>query len=207
MATLRLAPLGLILYLIAGLFLVVASVSAPIRKDISFLEVFVDDKKILFGVFGYTGSAQKAGYKIDLSILDLEDGDIHLNDIHHLIPALIIHPIAAGLIGGMMVLWLIGATRSPVGTVLVTFLAASVIECVVAAFTIDILLWGTLRGRLKEAGVQAAYGNANWVVAGALVPLLIGFWALIVETCNRIHYRDADDYQYNPMSPTEKNSP
>jgi hypothetical protein len=46
-----------------------------------------------------------------------------------------------------------------------------------AAWVIDMVLFGIARQRFREIGIQAQYGNANWLTLGALVALLMGFCA------------------------------
>lgn len=45
------------------------------------------------------------------------------------------------------------------------------------AFIIDMVLFGITRNRIRRDGTPAQYGNANWLVLGALVALMLGFCA------------------------------
>jgi hypothetical protein len=45
------------------------------------------------------------------------------------------------------------------------------------AWVIDMALFGIARTRFRGDGLQAQYGNANWLTLGALIALLMGFCA------------------------------
>lgn len=49
--------------------------------------------------------------------------------------------------------------------------------CTLIAWIIDMVLWGIARNVLRDNGVSAQYGNANWLTLGALISLFIGFFA------------------------------
>jgi uncharacterized membrane protein YcjF (UPF0283 family) len=42
-------------------------------------------------------------------------------------------------------------------------------------WVIDMVLFGIAKKRFRDNGVQAQYGNANWITLGALIALLLGF--------------------------------
>ena len=81
---------------------------------------------------------------------------------------MIIHPIAAALalISLIAVLFHRGAGIALISfTLLATFLA----------FVFDMVLFGTAKARLNDVlpGSPAELGNANWIVLGALVAVLL----------------------------------
>ena len=43
------------------------------------------------------------------------------------------------------------------------------------AWVIDMILWGIVRDRIRDQGVSAQYGNANWLTLGAMVSLFLAF--------------------------------
>jgi Na+-translocating ferredoxin:NAD+ oxidoreductase RnfA subunit len=45
------------------------------------------------------------------------------------------------------------------------------------AFAIDMALFGIVRDRIRDYGVPAQFGNANWLTLGALVALSLSFCA------------------------------
>ena len=47
-------------------------------------------------------------------------------------------------------------------------------------WVIEMVLFGIARNRTRDRGVDAEWGNANWLVLGALVSLFIGW---ILATC------------------------
>ena len=54
------------------ILLVIATVSVPLRDDVSSFDISVSGREMHFGVFGYTGSEQKLGYKLDQSVLGIK---------------------------------------------------------------------------------------------------------------------------------------
>ena len=48
------------------------------------------------------------------------------------------------------------------------------------AWVLEMVLFGIARHHIREHGDSAQYGNANWLVLGALVSLVLGF---IFATC------------------------
>jgi len=55
-------------------------------------------------------------------------------------------------------------------------------------FVIDMVLFGIARNRIRsELGSNSAaqYGNANWMVLGALIALMLAFCTSIFGSCGR----------------------
>ena len=50
---------------------------------------------------------------------------------------------------------------------------AAIVTLVV--WVIDMVLFGILRNKLRSQGYTAQYGNANWMVLGAMIALFAGF--------------------------------
>ena len=48
------------------------------------------------------------------------------------------------------------------------------------AWVIEMVLFGVARSHVRDRGGDATFGNANWLVLGALVSLILGF---ITATC------------------------
>ena len=48
------------------------------------------------------------------------------------------------------------------------------------AWVLEMVLFGIARDHARDRGVDATFGNANWLVLGALVALFIGF---LLATC------------------------
>ncbi|KAF9462289.1 hypothetical protein BDZ94DRAFT_1261529 [Collybia nuda] len=153
--------------------LIFVCVSVPTWNAISFLNVGVGANQIRYGVFGFTGSGIGIGY-------DFQGGgstDLNTTVMHNLTKTLILHPIAAGLAGLAFLFGLCGASYHRVGTILMTLLSGVAALATLLAFVIDMVLFGITRNRLRGQGMPAQYGNANWMVLGALVALLLGFCA------------------------------
>lgn len=141
------------------------SVSSPTWNSISFLNA----NQFSFGVFGYTGSKTQIGYYFPLP------GDINTGTLHNLTFVLILYPIAAGLSGLALLFGVCGAAYHRAGTVFMSLLAALAMLCTLVAWVISMSLFGIVRNRLRSIGIDANWGNANWLALGALVALLVGF--------------------------------
>jgi disulfide bond formation protein DsbB len=104
--------------------------------------------------------------------------------------ALVLHPIAAGLALLALIFGLLmarptrGTTRfSSLLAALTSLLAALVAT---AAFVVDIVAGAVIRRHVHQDGVSLKYGNAVWMVLGAMVALWL---ALITATCGIFQLR------------------
>ncbi|KZV85811.1 pali-domain-containing protein [Exidia glandulosa HHB12029] len=181
---------GLFFCFAACVLLVFACVSAPTWEKISFMNVDTGGSTLHFGVFGYTGSGTHVGYRFPPSLLGFEDTRLNSGVIHNLTFVLILHPIAAGLAGLAVIFGLCGAAYSRIGTIFMSISAALATLVTLVVWVIDMVLWGLARNRINgHTGAHATYGNANWLVLGALVSLFIGFCAGTVGICGRYRNR------------------
>ncbi|KAF8710440.1 Pali protein, partial [Rhizoctonia solani] len=180
---------GLFFCFAACVLLVIVTVSAPIWNDVSFLNASVGGREIHFGVFGYTGSERRLGYEIDPAILGLNTDNLNTTTIRNLTYIMVLHPVAAGLAGLAVIFGLCGAAYSRVGTIFMSLAAALATICTLIVFVIDMVLWGIARNRIRDEGASANYGNANWMVAGALAALLLGFCSAALGSCGRFSRR------------------
>jgi len=55
--------------------------------------------------------------------------------------------------------------------------------CTLIVWIIDMVLWGTIRDVLRDNGVSAGYGNANWLTLGALLALSIDSATCGISVC------------------------
>lgn len=95
----------------------------------------------------------------------------------HLITFLTSFRVAAALSGLAVLSGLCGATYHRAGTVFMTLFSGLAFMCTLSVWVIDMVLWGIVRNVLRDNGVSAQYGNANWLTLGALAALFIGFFA------------------------------
>lgn len=72
---------------------------------------------------------------------------------------------------------LCGAGYHRVGTILMSLLSALAMLVTLVAWILEMVLFGIARDRSRNRGVDATFGNANWLVLGALVALFLGFLA------------------------------
>ncbi|CAE6437345.1 hypothetical protein ACGC1H_004426 [Rhizoctonia solani] len=183
---------GLFFCFAACVLLIIVTLSAPIWNDVSFLNASVGGREVHFGVFGYTGSAHKLGYTIDPAVLGLNSNNLNTKLIHNLTYVMVLHPVAAGLAGLAVIFGLCGAAYSRVGTIFMSLAAALATLCTLVVFVIDMVLWGIARNRIRDEGANANYGNANWMVAGALAALLLGFCSSVIGSCGRYRRRGTE---------------
>ncbi|KIO20264.1 hypothetical protein M407DRAFT_245892 [Tulasnella calospora MUT 4182] len=163
---------GLFFCFVALVLLVFATVSAPIWESISFLNTNIGGREIHFGVFGYTGSARHLGYPIDQ--LNTRNGLFNSTVVHNLTYVLVLHPIAAGFAFLAVVFGLCGAASHRVGTIIMSVAASLATIITLVVWVIDMVLFGITRNKLRGQGYPAQYGNANWLVLGAFIALLLG---------------------------------
>ena len=53
------------------------------------------------------------------------------------------------------------------------------------AWVIEMVLFGVARHRARDRGLDATWGNANWLVLGALVALFLAFFASLCGSFGR----------------------
>jgi hypothetical protein len=165
--------------------LLVASLSVPTWNAVSFLNVGVGQSQLRYGVFGFTGSDTSIGYHF-------ANEEINTTILHNLTKTLILHPIACGLAGLAFLFGLCGIGGHRFGTILMTVFSALAAIVTLVIFVIDMVLFGIARSRYRDEDVPAQYGNANWMVLGALVALIIGFCASACGVFGRYRRRRGD---------------
>ncbi|KAI0633420.1 pali-domain-containing protein [Trametes polyzona] len=179
---------GLFFTFAAMVLLIFASVSAPTWERISFLDAPTGGSTTHFGVFGYTGSDTHVGWFFPGAL-----GDDRINDhlFHNLTYVLILIPIAAGLSGLAVLFGLCGAAYHRAGTVFMTLLSALAFLVTLVAWVIEMVLFGVARSHMRDRGIEATWGNANWIVLGALVSLFLAFFASLCGVFGRYGRRRA----------------
>ncbi|TFK94636.1 pali-domain-containing protein [Polyporus arcularius HHB13444] len=173
---------GLFFIFAAMVLLIFASVSSPTWERISYLDVPNGGSTTHFGVFGYTGSKTHVGWFFPNGL-----GDDRLNGhlFHNLTAVLILIPIAAGLSGLAFLFGLCGAAYHRAGTIFMTLISALAFLITLVAWVIEMVLFGVAHSHLRDRGINATWGNANWLVLGALVSLFIGFFAALCGSFGR----------------------
>ena len=86
----------------------------------------------------------------------------------------------AGLSGLAVLFGLCGAAYHRVGTIFMTLISALAFLVTLVVWVIEMVLFGIARDHTRDRGVDATFGNANWLVLGALVALFLGF---LTATC------------------------
>ena len=54
-----------------------------------------------------------------------------------------------------------------------------------AVWVVEMVLFGVARDRMRDRGLAASWGNANWLVLGALVALFLAFFASLCGSFGR----------------------
>ncbi|KAM5531092.1 hypothetical protein V8D89_015257 [Ganoderma adspersum] len=175
---------GLIFSFAAMVLLIFASVSAPTWNSVSFLDVSEGQTVTHFGVFGYTGSETSVGWYFPPRLVV---GDHTLNNVvfHNLTYALILIPIGAGLSGLAVLFGICGAAYHRAGTVFMMLTSTLAFLVTLVAWVLEMVLFGTARHHMRDRGLDATWGNANWLVLGALVALFIAFFASLCGSFGR----------------------
>jgi hypothetical protein len=186
---------GLFCCFAAFVLLVFACVSGNVWGSISFLNATVNGRLIHFGVFGYTGIGKAVvGYNIQDAVGSFPDSTLDTKALYDLTVALILHPIAAVFALVACLFGLCGAGFSRIGTILMSLSAALATLITLVIWVIDMSLWGIVRNRIRNhgpPGSTANYGNANWLVLGALIALLLGFCTAAFGSCLPFNRRRA----------------
>lgn len=99
---------------------------------------------------------------------------LNTTTLHNLTGTLILHPIAAAFAGLTVLFGLCGLAHR-VGTIFMTIMSVLAFLVTLLAWVIDMVLWGIVRDRIRDQGVSAQYGNANWLTLGALAALALSF--------------------------------
>ncbi|KAI0256183.1 actin cortical patch SUR7/pH-response regulator pali [Lactifluus subvellereus] len=181
---------GLFFCFIAMMLLIFVSASVPTWDSVYFLRANVGGLEYRFGVFGYTGTQVRIGYRFPIAT----GGELVSSTIHNLTSTLILHPIAAGLSGLAVLFGLCGAGYHRSGTVLMavsSFFAALV---TLVAFILDMVLFGIARHEFRKLGWPSQYGNAIWLTLGALVALACGLCTSTIGVFGS--YRRRRQYTY-----------
>ncbi|PVF92829.1 pali-domain-containing protein [Serendipita vermifera] len=178
---------GLFCCFAAFVLLVFACVSGNVWDKISFLDANVNGRVVHFGVFGYTGiNKAVVGYDIQDAVGSFPDGTLGTRALHALTTVMILHPVAAFFALVACLFGFCGAGYSRIGTILMSLCAALATLTTLVVWVIDMALWGIVRARIRNhgpAGSTAQYGNANWLVLGAVVALLLGFCTAAFGSC------------------------
>ncbi|KAI4528663.1 hypothetical protein K525DRAFT_183796, partial [Schizophyllum commune Loenen D] len=161
------AMLALFFCFTAFVLLLFVTISSPTWDSISFLNVSTDYGSTHFGVFGFSGG------KVHVGFYFLVPG----SHLHALTYTLVLYPIATGISACALVAG-VGATHNRrAGTIIMTLLTGLAILLALAAWVLSTVLFGTARSRFEEQGIDATWGDANWISLGALVALLVAFVA------------------------------
>jgi len=188
---------GLFFCFAAMVLLIVVSVSTPIWDSVYFLSAHLKGHEMTFGTFGYTGSNHVVGYYLNSTVVGFENSSIDNANYFRLTATMVLHPVAAGLAGLSVIFGICGAGYHRMGTIFMFFCSALATLITFVVFIIDMVLWGIVKDKINTdgpAGADAKYGNANWMVLGALVALILGFCSAGCGSFGRYSHR-SDPYK------------
>ena len=98
-------------------------------------------------------------------------------------------PSGAGLSGLAVLFGLCGAGYHRAGTVFMTLVSALAFLVTLVAWVLEMVLFGVARDHMRDRGINATWGNANWMVLGALVALFLAFFASLCGSFGRYSTR------------------
>ena len=81
------------------------------------------------------------------------------------------HVLAAGLSGLAFLFGLVEVLPHYSGPAFGSFFSGLAFTLTLIVWIIDLVLWGIVKNVLKDNGISAGYGNANWLTLGALIVL------------------------------------
>lgn len=181
------ALFGSFLLFAAFALLLVATISSPVFRQISFLDVYQNGQRTSFGVFGYcvggNCSPRSLGYDIP-GITQNLGGQNWTNDaLIRLTRALILHPIACGLAFIAFVIAIFSDRIGYLFSSLITFLAFLVS---LVAMAIDFGLFTVVRNHINETNntnISSNFGNAIWLTLAATVILFFATFVVCFSCC------------------------
>ncbi|KAI9509170.1 pali-domain-containing protein [Russula earlei] len=182
---------GLLFCGAATVLLIFVSVSEPTWHDVYFLRASTRGFQLRFGVFGYTGTHARLGYRFPITT-----GELSSSTIHNLTFTLILHPIAAGLSGLAVMFGLCGSQYHRSGTVLMALSSSLAALVTLVAFVLDMVLFSIARHEFRKIGWSSQYGNALWLTVGALALLLLGFCTSTIGIFGSYRRRRYPGYTY-----------
>ena len=101
------------------------------------------------------------------------------------LPARLTTPTAAGLSGLAVLFGLCGAAYHRAGTIFMMLVSALAFLVTLVVWVVEMVLFGVARDRMRDRGLAASWGNANWLVLGALVALFLAFFASLCGSFGR----------------------
>ncbi|WVQ94619.1 hypothetical protein IAU59_001699 [Kwoniella sp. CBS 9459] len=185
---------GSFLLFAAFALLLVSTVSAPVFRQISFLEVRNSSQKLAFGVFGYCTNVDGGGNhgctdrRLGYDIADVT-GSLanftYVNDrLEGLTKALILHPIATGL---AFLSFLIALCSDRLGFLFASLIAFFAFLVSLAAMVVDFVMFGIIRNQVNNnsstINATAKFDNAIWLTLAATVILFFSTFIVCFETC------------------------
>lgn len=213
-----LAGCGSFLIFAAFALLLVSTISAPIFRPISLLDVYENNQRTTFGVFGYclgggSCSSRSLGYNLPGVIANVAGTNYSNQNIVRLTRALVLHPIACGI---AFLAFLVATLSERFGYLFSSLLCFLAFIVSLVAMAIDFGLFVAARNHVNAASsaaniggvvigsTSASLGNAVWMTLAATVSLFIASFVVCFGVCssrrkerNRVGNGYADGPGYN----------
>ncbi|GAW02526.1 pali-domain-containing protein [Lentinula edodes] len=157
----------LIRNLITVALLIPVCCSVPTNYSIFFLSVESsgDPNPMRYGLFGSSNSSQvQVGYDFSSPELDFDLRSINTGFIHSLTVALILYPVATALLGVAIMFSLFNVH---IKLLLHTNYIAHLLLMI--AWICSMVLFGATRSAFISQGIDAGWGNANWLALTACI--------------------------------------
>ncbi|WRT63155.1 uncharacterized protein IL334_000058 [Kwoniella shivajii] len=189
---------GSFLLFAAFALLLVSTISAPVFRQISFLEVTSGSQKLAFGVFGYCTnvngagdhgcSARQLGYDIASVSGEVSDWTYVNDNLEHITKALVLHPVATGL---AFIAFIIAFFADHIGFIFAALIAFLAFLVSLAAMIIDFVMFGIIKHEINDnTSATASFDKAIWLTLAATVILFFSSFIVCFETCTHRRNRN-----------------
>ncbi|WVW81216.1 hypothetical protein I302_103207 [Kwoniella bestiolae CBS 10118] len=180
--------------------LLVATLSAPVFRQLSFLDVRTGSQHLAFGVFGYCTnvngngnhgcSSRQLGYDIASVSGSVSDFTYVNENLEHVTKALVLHPIAAGL---TFIAFIVAFFSDHLGFLFAALIAFLAFLVSLAAMVIDFVMFGIIRHEINDnTSSTASFDNAIWLTLAATIILFFSTFVVCFETCTQRRRRSKD---------------
>lgn len=197
-----LAGCGSFLIFAAFALLLVSTISAPVFRPISLLDVYSGGERSTFGVFGYclgggACSNRGLGYNLPGVISNIAGTSYSNQNIVRLTRALVLHPIACGI---AFLAFLVATLSERFGYLFSSLLCFLAFIVSLVAMAIDFGLFVAARNHVNNnssafvggfgdgaggiGNVSASLGNAVWMTLAATVSLFIASLVVCFGVCS-----------------------
>ncbi|KAM0755702.1 pali-domain-containing protein [Meredithblackwellia eburnea MCA 4105] len=204
--------IGTFLLLVACIFLVVSSITAPVVGDLALLKITLTNTSALrnssvtFGVWGHCVldvapaatdqdwcSAKGLGYSIGDIVGNTTGVAYSTPRLDSLTTALVLHPVVAGI---TFLSFLIAAISHRIGFIVSALVATFSWFLSVAMIAVDFVIFLSVKHHISTdgGGSTAAFGTALWLGVAAVPVLFLGTFATFFSCLSDSKYKRERSY-------------